>query len=49
MRTLIGLSAGHTARQASNTSSGNRARAASDPPYSSVRTLVSGDRKLDSR
>ena len=49
MRTLIGLSAGHTARQASNTSNGNRARAANEPPYPSVRTLVKGDRKHDSR
>jgi hypothetical protein len=49
IRTLMGLSAGHTARQASNTSKGNAARASNDPPYASVRRLVTGDRKLDSR
>ncbi len=49
IRTLIGFSDGHTARQASNTSSGKRARASSDPPYSSSRTFVSGERKVESR
>ncbi len=49
IRTVIGRSAGHTARTASNTSSGNRSRFSSDPPYSSVRRLVSGDRNEDSR
>ena len=37
IRTVIGLPAGQTARIASNTSSGYRSRAASDPPYSSLR------------
>ena len=49
IRTLIGFSSGHTARQASNTSSGYRARASSDPPYSSSRALAIGERKLESR
>ena len=44
MRTDIGRSAGQTARQASNTSSGKRARLSRSPPYASVRRLVSGDR-----
>ena len=48
-RTVIGRSSGHAARTASNTSSGYRSRFASDPPYRSVRRLVSGDRKEDSR
>ena len=49
IRTLIGFDVGHTARQASNTSSGNRARSSSEPPYPSSRVLVSGERKLESR
>ena len=49
MRTVIGRSSGHTARTASNTSSGNRSRFSSGPPYRSVRRLVSGERKDDSR
>ena len=49
MRTEIGLSAGQAARTASKTSSGKRMRFSSEPPYSSVRWLVSGERKLASR
>ena len=48
-RTDIGLSAGHAVRIALNTSSGKRARFSIDPPYSSVRRLVSGEMKDDSR
>ena len=47
MRTDIGCSAGHTARHASNTSSGKRARFASVPPYSSSRTV--GQRRQERR
>ena len=49
IRTLSGFSEGHTARHASSTSSGNRARPSRDPPYSSSRRFDTGDRKLDSR
>src|SRR6201997_5775864 len=49
MRTLIGLSCGHTARIALKTSSGYRQRVSSDPPYSSLRKFVSGEMKLDIR
>ena len=49
MRTDIGRSSGHAARQAAKTSSGKRARFSSDPPYSSARTFVSGERNEDSR
>jgi hypothetical protein len=49
IRTLIGLSAGHTSRIALNTSTGNRSRARSEPPYASVRWLVSGEMNDDSR
>ena len=49
MRTDIGFAAGHAARTASNTSSGKRMRFSSEPPYSSVRRLVSGEMKLASR
>ena len=49
MRTVIGRSAGHTARTASKTSSGKRSRFASEPPYASVRRLVSGERNDESR
>ena len=49
MRTAIGRSAGHAARTASNSSSGKRSRFASDPPYASVRRLVTGEMKLASR
>ena len=49
IRTLIGRSAGQTARTASNTSSGKRSRFSSEPPYSSVRWLVSGERNDESR
>ena len=46
IRTDIGFSAGHASRQAAKTSSGYFARSA---PYSSERTLVSGDRNELSR
>ena len=49
IRTDIGRAAGHTARIAPNTSSGKRSRFSSEPPYSSVRRLVSGLMKADSR
>ena len=49
MRTDMGRSSGQRARMAANTSSGKRRRLASEPPYSSVRRLVSGVMKLDSR
>ena len=49
MRTDIGFSAGHTSRIAANTSSGKRKRFSRLPPYSSVRRLVSGERKEASR
>ena len=49
MRTDIGKCSGHTARIAANTSSGQRSRFSSVPPYSSVRWLVSGDRNADSK
>ena len=49
IRTIIGLSAGQAARTASNTSSGNRSRFSSEPPYSSVRLLATGERNDDSR
>ncbi len=49
MRTDIGFSSGQTFRSARNTSSGKRMRFLSAPPYSSVRTLVSGEMKLASR
>ena len=49
MRTLIGRCCGHTSRSAVNTSSGQRSRLASEPPYSSLRLLVSGEMKDDSR
>ena len=45
----IGFAAGQAARTASKTSSGNRIRLSSEPPYSSVRPLARGDRKLDNR
>ena len=48
-RTDIGFISGHTARQASNTSSGKRIRFSSRPPYSSTRRLVIGEMKLASR
>ena len=48
-RAVSGFSAGHAARTARSTSSGKRIRFASDPPYSSVRRLVSGLMKLASR
>ena len=48
-RTDIGRAAGHTARTASKTSSGKRSRFASEPPYSSVRRLVSGEMNEASR
>ena len=48
-RTLIGLSSGQTARIAANTSSGKRQRFSSEPPYSSMRWLVSGEINDDSR
>src|SRR6267378_6819769 len=46
MRTDIGLCAGHAARIASKTSRGKRRRLPSEPPYVSVRWLVSGEMKL---
>ena len=46
---VIGWSAGHTARTASKTSSGKRSRFSSEPPYSSVRRLDSGERNDESR
>ena len=49
MRTEIGLSSGHTARTARNTSSGKRNRFSRLPPYSSVRLLVSGVMNADIR
>ena len=49
MRTLMGRWAGHTARMAANTSSGYLQRAAMSPPYASVRRLVSGVMKLESK
>ena len=49
MRTDIGFVSGHAARIAAKTSSGNRSRFSSDPPYSSVRWLLTGVRKLESR
>ena len=49
VRTLTGLPEGQTARHASSTSSGNRARPDNDPPYSSSRRFDTGDRKLESR
>ncbi len=49
MRTEIGLCSGQAARTASNTSSGKRIRFSSEPPYSSLRSLVSGEMKLESR
>ena len=49
MRTDIGFSSGQAARMARNTSSGKRSRFSSEPPYSSVRWLVSGEMKLASR
>ncbi len=49
IRTESGLCSGHTARTASSTCRGNRIRFSSDPPYSSVRVLVSGEMKLESR
>jgi hypothetical protein len=48
-RTDIGLSAGQMSRIAANTSSGNRARFSREPPYSSVRRFVRGERKLARR
>ncbi len=47
IRTVIGRSAGHTARIAANTSSGQRSRPSTSPPYASVRRFVTGDRKPD--
>jgi hypothetical protein len=49
MRTDIGFVAGQAARMAANTSSGKRSRFSIDPPYTSVRRLVSGEMKLDRR
>ena len=49
MRTDIGFSSGQALRMARNTSSGKRRRFSSEPPYSSVRVLVSGEMKLASR
>ena len=49
IRTVIGLSCGHTSRIAVNTSRGKRSRFSSDPPYASVRWLVNGEMKLDNR
>ena len=49
MRTDIGCSSGQASRIAPKTSSGKRIRFSSEPPYSSSRWLVSGERKLDSR
>ena len=49
MRTLIGFSSGHTERHASKTSSGNRMRLSSEPPYSSARVFVSGEMNDASR
>ena len=49
MRTIIGRSAGQAARTASNTSSGKRSRFSSEPPYSSVRWLATGERNEESR
>ena len=49
MRTATGFPAGHAARTARSTSSGNFIRFPSGPPYSSVRTLESGEMKLDSK
>ena len=48
-RASNGMSAGITARTASMTSSGNRMRAVTSPPYASVRRLGIGERKLLSR
>ena len=49
MRTDIGRSLGQAARMAANTSSGQRRRFSSEPPYPSVRRLLIGVMKLDSR
>ena len=49
MRVEIGLCAGQAARTALNTSSGKRMRFSSEPPYSSVRRLVSGEMNDDIR
>ena len=49
MRTEIGFAAGHTARTARYTSSGKRMRFSSEPPYSSLRRLVSGVMNADMR
>src|SRR2546425_545091 len=47
-RNEIGL-AGHDLRQASHTSNGKRMRFSIEPPYWSLRRLVSGEIKLASR
>src|SRR6266566_6232192 len=47
MRTVMGLAAGQASRMAWNTSSGYRSLAVSDPPYSSVRWLVTGEMNED--
>lgn len=49
IRTSSALPAGHTSRTARSTSSGNRSLPSRSPPYWSVRRLVSGDRKPESR
>ncbi len=49
MRVLIGLSFGQAARTALNTSSGNRMRFSSEPPYSSVRLFEAGEMKDEIR
>ena len=47
--TDMGFSLGNVALQAANTASGKRIRFSIEPPYSSVRWLVSGEMKLASR
>ena len=49
MRTDIGFFSGNAFLQARQTSSGKRIRFSIDPPYSSLRWLVSGEMKLASR
>ena len=48
-RTLKGFFSGHAARTARNTCRGYLTRFSTDPPYSSPRALVRGDRKLASK
>ena len=49
MRTEIGFVSGQAARIARQTSTGQRSRFSSEPPYSSVRWLLTGVRKLERR